>query len=221
MMDHPIQLAANSDDLSGTFPASIPPSETPLHQFVAVEIKRDVAQCNAAVPRLLDFPKATLMPSLIRTYPLGARPGIGRINSEEIHPHLREWKVENHLGKKNTPCTRPGSNSDLLVFNSLVQHESSTLEHAANEPGGYIAADAASPVTRMASPRDLVTAIMTMFRRCRSFCCECAGSSTSLVSMARASFSASLLAVTSVCVMTESRDAHAVSEDGSEDVSGT
>nr|CAD7268435.1 unnamed protein product [Timema shepardi] len=45
----------------------------------------------------------------------------------------------NHLGKKNHPqYTRPGSNYDLPVIDSLVYCERSALEHAATELAGKL-----------------------------------------------------------------------------------
>nr|CAD7440966.1 unnamed protein product [Timema bartmani] len=40
------------------------------------------------------------------------------------------WREENHSGLKKLHCTRPGSNANL---GSLVQHESSALDHVATE----------------------------------------------------------------------------------------
>nr|CAD7452975.1 unnamed protein product [Timema tahoe] len=53
-----------------------------------------------------------------------------------MHPHLRGGRVENHIGKPPFSAPDRDSNLDLPVFGSIVQHESSALDHAAIEPGG-------------------------------------------------------------------------------------
>nr|CAD7610387.1 unnamed protein product [Timema genevievae] len=47
----------------------------------------------------------------------------GRLNIEEVNPHLRGGRVENHLGK--TPSSSPDrdSNLDLPVLGSRTQHD--------------------------------------------------------------------------------------------------
>nr|CAD7394632.1 unnamed protein product [Timema cristinae] len=51
------------------------------------------------------------------------------------------WKEGRNPFRENHPqCTRPGLNSNLPVFGSLVQHEFSTLDHAATEAGGWMGA---------------------------------------------------------------------------------
>nr|CAD7401513.1 unnamed protein product [Timema cristinae] len=51
-----------------------------------------------------------------------------------VCPHLRERRVENHLGGENNLSTpNRDSNPDLPVIGSLVQHESDTLDHVAIE----------------------------------------------------------------------------------------
>nr|CAD7442726.1 unnamed protein product [Timema bartmani] len=48
------------------------------------------------------------------------------------------WRERGKPFRKKTSVPRPGSNSDLLVFSSLVQHENSALDHAATEAGYLI-----------------------------------------------------------------------------------
>nr|CAD7195430.1 unnamed protein product [Timema douglasi] len=48
--------------------------------------------------------------------------GIGKVELEEVNPHLRGGRVENHLGKKLGSSDRD-SNLDLPVLNSLAQHD--------------------------------------------------------------------------------------------------
>ncbi|CAG2061829.1 unnamed protein product [Timema podura] len=62
--------------------------------------------------------------------------GLVRFNLEDVHPHLRGRRVENH-----PHCTQLGLNPDLPDFGSLVQHESSALDHAATEAGDDIVDD--------------------------------------------------------------------------------
>nr|CAD7607618.1 unnamed protein product [Timema genevievae] len=58
------------------------------------------------------------------------------LNLKEVYPHLHGRRVENHLEKLHPQYTRAGSNPDLPVFSSLVQHEISALDQAATEAGG-------------------------------------------------------------------------------------
>nr|CAD7437565.1 unnamed protein product [Timema bartmani] len=53
-----------------------------------------------------------------------------------MHPHLRGGRVENHIGKNPFSAPDRDSNLDLPVFGSIVQPESSALDHVAIEPGG-------------------------------------------------------------------------------------
>nr|CAD7401597.1 unnamed protein product [Timema cristinae] len=49
--------------------------------------------------------------------------GIGKVELEEVNPHLRGGIVENHLGK-TTPCSPDrDSNLDLPVLRSRAQHD--------------------------------------------------------------------------------------------------
>nr|CAD7402788.1 unnamed protein product [Timema cristinae] len=49
--------------------------------------------------------------------------GIGKVELEEVNPHLRGGRVENHLGK-TTPSSRDrDSNLDLPVLSSRAQHD--------------------------------------------------------------------------------------------------
>ncbi|CAG2053620.1 unnamed protein product [Timema podura] len=59
---------------------------------------------------------------------------LGKINLEEVHPHFREERVDNHLGKKNTLITpNRDSNPDLLVIGNLIYCESGVLDHTDTE----------------------------------------------------------------------------------------
>nr|CAD7571936.1 unnamed protein product [Timema californicum] len=54
--------------------------------------------------------------------------GIGKVELEEVNPHLRGGRVENHLGK-TTPCSPDReSNLDLPVLSGRAQHD----KHLAN-----------------------------------------------------------------------------------------
>nr|CAD7261574.1 unnamed protein product [Timema shepardi] len=51
-------------------------------------------------------------------------------------PHTFAWRESGKPFMKNpSQCTRPGSNPDISVFGSLVQHEISALDHAEREEG--------------------------------------------------------------------------------------
>nr|CAD7260282.1 unnamed protein product [Timema shepardi] len=48
--------------------------------------------------------------------------GIGKVELEEVNPHLRGEKVENHLGKTTPSSPDRDSNLDLSVLSSQAQH---------------------------------------------------------------------------------------------------
>nr|CAD7570374.1 unnamed protein product [Timema californicum] len=62
------------------------------------------------------FPKGEL---LQRSHGLG----IGKAELEEVNPHLRGGRVENHLGKTTPSSPDRDSNLDLPVLNSRAQHD--------------------------------------------------------------------------------------------------
>nr|CAD7574329.1 unnamed protein product [Timema californicum] len=49
--------------------------------------------------------------------------GIGKVELEEVNPHLRGGKVENHLGKTTTSSPDRDSNLDLPVLSSRALHD--------------------------------------------------------------------------------------------------
>nr|CAD7452326.1 unnamed protein product [Timema tahoe] len=48
---------------------------------------------------------------------------MGRLNLEEVNPHLRGGRVENHLGKTTPSSPNRDSNLDLPVLGGLTQHD--------------------------------------------------------------------------------------------------
>nr|CAD7589541.1 unnamed protein product [Timema genevievae] len=48
---------------------------------------------------------------------------LGRLNLEEVNPHLRGGRVENHLGKSTPSSPDRDSNHDLPVLDGLAQHD--------------------------------------------------------------------------------------------------
>nr|CAD7587593.1 unnamed protein product [Timema genevievae] len=48
---------------------------------------------------------------------------LGRLNLEEVNPHLRGGRVENHLGKTTPSSPDRDSNLDLPVLEGLAQHD--------------------------------------------------------------------------------------------------
>nr|CAD7448681.1 unnamed protein product [Timema bartmani] len=48
---------------------------------------------------------------------------LGRLNLEEVNPHLRGGRVENHLGKTTPSSPDRDSNLDLPVLGGLAQHD--------------------------------------------------------------------------------------------------
>nr|CAD7577476.1 unnamed protein product [Timema californicum] len=49
--------------------------------------------------------------------------GIGKVELEEVNPHLRGVRVENHLGKTTPSSPDRDSNLDLPVLSSSAQHD--------------------------------------------------------------------------------------------------
>nr|CAD7452349.1 unnamed protein product [Timema tahoe] len=60
---------------------------------------------------------------------------LGKLNIEEVNPHLRGGRVENHLGKATPSSPDQDSNLDLPDIGSLMYCESSALDHATTEVG--------------------------------------------------------------------------------------
>nr|CAD7407215.1 unnamed protein product [Timema poppensis] len=56
--------------------------------------------------------------------------GIGKVELEEVNPHLRGGRVENHLGKATPSSPDRDSNLDLPVPSSRAQHEKRCVVHA-------------------------------------------------------------------------------------------
>nr|CAD7587970.1 unnamed protein product [Timema genevievae] len=48
---------------------------------------------------------------------------MGRLNLEEVNPHLRGGRVENHLGKTTPSSPDRDSNLDLPILGGLTQHD--------------------------------------------------------------------------------------------------
>nr|CAD7399858.1 unnamed protein product [Timema cristinae] len=49
--------------------------------------------------------------------------GIGKVELEEVNPHLRGGRVENHLGKDTPSSPNRDSNLDLPILSSQAQHD--------------------------------------------------------------------------------------------------
>nr|CAD7194847.1 unnamed protein product [Timema douglasi] len=60
---------------------------------------------------------------------------LGRLNLEEVNPHLRGGRVANNLGKNTPSSPDRDSNLDLPDLGSLAQHETSALANYATELG--------------------------------------------------------------------------------------
>nr|CAD7261829.1 unnamed protein product [Timema shepardi] len=69
---------------------------------------------------------------------------IGKVELEEVDPHLRGGRVENHLGKTTPSSPDRDSNLDLPVLSSRAQHDKrvkSICSNYANEIGRLILED--------------------------------------------------------------------------------
>nr|CAD7456549.1 unnamed protein product [Timema tahoe] len=58
---------------------------------------------------------------------------LGRLDLEEVKPHLLGGRVENHLGNTTPSSSDRDSNLDLTVLGSLAQHKTSFLANYATE----------------------------------------------------------------------------------------
>nr|CAD7411773.1 unnamed protein product [Timema cristinae] len=61
--------------------------------------------------------------------------GVGRLNTDEVRPHLRGRRVENNLGKTTSSSPERDLNLDLPILGSLAQHETSALANHSTEAG--------------------------------------------------------------------------------------
>nr|CAD7427175.1 unnamed protein product [Timema monikensis] len=59
--------------------------------------------------------------------------GIRKVELDEVIPHLRGGRVENHLGKTTPSSPDRDSNLDLPVLGSRAQHDTSALANYATE----------------------------------------------------------------------------------------
>nr|CAD7397955.1 unnamed protein product [Timema cristinae] len=68
---------------------------------------------------------------MVRHYQRKSDRGIGKVDLEEVNPHLRRRRVENHLGKATPSSPDRDSNLDLPVLSSRAQHDKrvSQLRH--------------------------------------------------------------------------------------------
>nr|CAD7599769.1 unnamed protein product [Timema genevievae] len=97
-----------------------------------------VMMCAPSFPKTLSRRYASMPISpagMGMTTSVSVSPGIGRLNLEEVNPHLRGGIVENHLGKTTPSSPNRDSNLDLPVLGSLAQHETSVLANHATEVG--------------------------------------------------------------------------------------
>nr|CAD7448181.1 unnamed protein product [Timema bartmani] len=79
---------------------------------------------------------------LVAVSPTGGEYNMGNVNQEqdrvrleEVNPHLRGGRVENHLGKSTPSSPDLDSNLDLPIVGSLAQQETSALANYAIEVG--------------------------------------------------------------------------------------
>nr|CAD7265046.1 unnamed protein product [Timema shepardi] len=70
---------------------------------------------------------------LLAGYGLASTDELGRLNIEEVNPHLRGGRVENHLGKTTPSSSERDSNLDPPILGSLAQHETCVLSNYAND----------------------------------------------------------------------------------------
>nr|CAD7574582.1 unnamed protein product [Timema californicum] len=99
-----------------------------LQEFKVTEGKKkvSVAGCRCVKGHL----KKSAQYRLLRGQEI-VHEGIGKVELEEVNPHLRGGRVENHLGKTSPSSPNRDSNLDLPVLGSRAQHDKhiSQLRH--------------------------------------------------------------------------------------------
>nr|CAD7403363.1 unnamed protein product [Timema cristinae] len=73
--------------------------------------------------------------NIMMEYQLNASHELGRLNLEEVNPHFRGERVENHLRKTNLSSPDQDLNLYLPILSTLDQHETSVLANYAIEAG--------------------------------------------------------------------------------------
>nr|CAD7264162.1 unnamed protein product [Timema shepardi] len=67
--------------------------------------------------------RSSMLQRSVRSRRSGKSEGIGKVELEEVNPHLRGGGVENHLGKTTTSSPDRDSNLNLLVLSSRALHD--------------------------------------------------------------------------------------------------
>nr|CAD7437543.1 unnamed protein product [Timema bartmani] len=90
-----------------------------------VHIIIDITECEPVNPRKRSrLPVIILFPAfMIQVSSGGIRHELGGLNLEEVNPHLRGGRVENHLGKTTPSSPDRDSNLDLPVLGGRAQHD--------------------------------------------------------------------------------------------------
>nr|CAD7438082.1 unnamed protein product [Timema bartmani] len=120
-----VQLSSIADGLLSSSRISLPVSRSAL---LSAAVKFWVFSCSTESPFLGEKGRK-----------------MGRLNLEEVNPHLRGGRVENHLGKTSPSSPDRDSNLDLPVLGGLTQHDwrVSQLRHRGglnNEGRGFCVA---------------------------------------------------------------------------------
>nr|CAD7256601.1 unnamed protein product [Timema shepardi] len=81
----------------------------------------------------------------------GAHGPIGKVESEEVNPHLRGGRVENHLGKTTPSSPDRDSNLDLPVLSGRAQRDKrvSQLRHRVGSRGSFQKPSFSLPLQRL------------------------------------------------------------------------
>nr|CAD7202860.1 unnamed protein product [Timema douglasi] len=85
--------------------------------------------------------------------------GIGKVELEEVNPHLRGGRVENHLGKTNPSSPDRDSNLVLPVLSSRAQHDKrvSQLRHRVSDTAARMRHEASEALRPDCPPQESVT----------------------------------------------------------------
>nr|CAD7589022.1 unnamed protein product [Timema genevievae] len=119
--------------------ASLPSSgvRPPLYSSLTASLVLTDSSQLTSDSQHLGWPTEKQPASYIQQAPLSElEKELGRLNLEEVNPHLRGGRVENHLGKTTPSSPDRDSNLDLPVLSGLAQHDwrVSQLRHRGGIP---------------------------------------------------------------------------------------
>nr|CAD7407638.1 unnamed protein product [Timema cristinae] len=112
---------------SGIFTMWISALRQSVH-FTGVADLRPILQVSIS---FVSVPRSYVrLVSILHGASAAGKQGIGKVELEEVNPHLRGGRVENHLGKTTPSSPDRDSNLDLPVLSSRAQHDKRLANYA-------------------------------------------------------------------------------------------